>query len=253
MRFFGKKVKLPLTQNRMWLDWDIAMSILGHELEIKTTYKTLTKNNSRPTLFFDIGSNYGTHSLLLLKHGIPTFSFEPNPACYEYFREICALNHVDCNLQAVALGEKSNEVEFVYPEHEAWLGKISRDTSESFNSDSEIRKIRVKQISLDSFVNSTGSRPTLIKIDTEGTELEVLKGPVTTLCTCRPVIIFESFKDSSRMKLFNFFRDNGYMVSFLPISRLSAIHCADYNEFAESSAANFLALPNSSHDCVSVI
>jgi len=36
------------------------------------------------------------------------------------------------------------------------------------------------------------------------------------------------------MRLVNFFRDSGYMISFLPIFRSSAIHRADFAEFTES-------------------
>jgi FkbM family methyltransferase len=48
------------------------------------------------------------------------------------------------------------------------------------------------QITLDSFVHNRGiDRVDLIKIDTDGYELEVLKGAADSLCRFRPIVIFE--------------------------------------------------------------
>ena len=36
VRFHGRKIRVPLRRQSMWLDWDSALSVLGHEPEIKT-------------------------------------------------------------------------------------------------------------------------------------------------------------------------------------------------------------------------
>ena len=37
VEFCGKRIVLPLTRDRAWLDWDLAVSVLGHDLEVKQT------------------------------------------------------------------------------------------------------------------------------------------------------------------------------------------------------------------------
>ena len=87
IRFGGKLIKLPITRERIWLDWESAVSVVGHDIEVKQTYEDLLKSDNPPQLFIDIGANYGTHSLLFLAHRIETITFEPNAACYDYLNE----------------------------------------------------------------------------------------------------------------------------------------------------------------------
>jgi hypothetical protein len=68
--FANKIIQMPLSAARFWLDWDLAVSIVGHDLEIKEEYEILINSTERPELFIDIGANYGTHSLLFLVHHI---------------------------------------------------------------------------------------------------------------------------------------------------------------------------------------
>ncbi len=76
--FAGKKVKVHLESSEVSLDWEAALTLLGHDSEIKQTYETLL-HVARPKVFFDIGTNYGTHSILFLVHGVQVVSFSPTP------------------------------------------------------------------------------------------------------------------------------------------------------------------------------
>jgi len=75
VRFAGRRVRMPLRPFSMWLDWDNAVSLSGHDIEVKKTYLSLLGSRRRPELFLDIGANYGTHSLLFLVHGVDTIAF----------------------------------------------------------------------------------------------------------------------------------------------------------------------------------
>jgi hypothetical protein len=41
VEFGGKRIVLPLRVEHFWLDWDTALSIIGHDIEIKETYGAL--------------------------------------------------------------------------------------------------------------------------------------------------------------------------------------------------------------------
>ena len=103
--FAGAVIDMPLTMATFGLDWVNAVSITGHDIDVKETYEAiLLSPDDRPDLFIDVGGNFGTHSLLFLIQGIRTITFEPNRACHPYFLEVCRLNKLQPALESVALG-----------------------------------------------------------------------------------------------------------------------------------------------------
>lgn len=243
VNFAGKRICLPLSGGQTWLEWDAATAILGHEPEIKITYDFLIRSAKRPRLFFDIGANCGLHSLLHLAHGINTISFEPNEACHQYFRQLCELNEVKCNIQPVALGAEQGSVDLCFPETETWLGSTSPEMKSQLAKRGGVIEIRVAQTTLDRFCEHHDHRPDLIKIDTEGNELQVLRGGLNTLGTCRPMVIFESWVGSNRDELHRLLDNAGYGICALPLGRDSQPSPLAANPFRESTDNNFIAVP----------
>jgi len=127
IRFVNQKIRVPLSPSWSGLDWDFAVSVIGHDTEIKQTYAALVTSDQRPSLFLDIGANYGTHSILFLMVGIPVIAFEPNPICFPLFQAVCELNGVECRWEQVAIGSKVGQTELVYPEKGTWWGSVSSD------------------------------------------------------------------------------------------------------------------------------
>lgn len=56
---------------------------------------------------------------------------------------------------------------------------------------SRSREIRVRARSIDSYVEETGVQPDVVKIDTEGAELDVLRGMAKLLRSKRPLLTIE--------------------------------------------------------------
>ncbi len=152
----GRWAAMPLDGEDTWLEWDLAVSLLGHEIEVKRTYLDLIRLR-RPKLFFDIGANHGLHSTLFLLHGVPTVSFEPNPRCYPYFRKLADRNNVVVDLQQVALGATEGWVEISFPERETWLGSTNPAVVQQVVQlhGAQVTKVRVEQTTLDGFVQRT--------------------------------------------------------------------------------------------------
>lgn len=242
--FGNKRILMPLRRGSFWLDWDNAVSIVGHDIEVKQTYESLIASPSeRPDLFVDIGANYGTHSLLFLVHGIEVITFEPNSSCHEYFRQTCDLNGVRPRLEPLALGEETGFVEFSYPERDTWLGSTSPEVIERLKSAEGLVTKQVEQKTLDDFYPEFGSKRTLIKVDTEGNELSVLEGARKTLKESRPRIIFECFSQSEKSKIFELFAGQRYSVYPLPWNPNSDAGAFSERQFSASSATNFIAIP----------
>jgi FkbM family methyltransferase len=239
LRFCDKPIVVPLRPNFAWLDWDAALSIEGHEPELKTTYATLLRMKNPPRLVLDIGANYGTHSILFLTHGIETISFEPNPACHGFFRALCDANRVKYRLEPLAFGDSEGSVDFWYPEREEWLGTTNSNVMREMNG--TLLKLKVEQTTVDMYVQSHRLKPDLLKIDTEGTDLEVLRGAAWTLEHHRPVVLFES-RESGKAGIRPYLDALGYRICSLPVLADSAPRPLTAEEFCASPEPNFAAI-----------
>ena len=243
VRFHGRRFALPLRRESMWLDWDSALSVLGHEPEIKTTYATLLDGLPELDCVFDVGANYGLHSLLFLGHRISVVSFEPNPACRAYIERLEELNDVRFIVEALALDASDGCAELCYPQAEVWLGTTDPEHARRLSSRFALERIEVKRVTLDGYVDRTGRVPGLIKIDTEGTELRVLHGAKRTLERARPIVIFECWRDRDRSTLWRFLNALGYVIATLPLDALDDVRPLDAFDFSQSTGSNFAALP----------
>ena len=242
LRVNKRIVYLPLSAKRMWLDWDHGISILGHDLEVKNFYSNLLRSQEAPEVFFDVGANYGTHSLLFLCLGVPSVTFEPNSSCHPVFNEMCDLNHVTPDLQHVAIAAAEGTLELKYPEKFTWLGSVKADVYNELISSYKLVSEKVKACPLDFYFSRIEGKKTLIKVDTEGNELEVFKGASRILSEARPVIVFESNLDNKdRIEIADVLHNHCYDIFDLrmdaPPSKL------DKHEFDESKETNFAAWP----------
>jgi FkbM family methyltransferase len=241
--FAGRLIRLPLRSPWSWLDWDTAVSIIAHDIEIKQTYTALLASDHRPALFFDVGANYGTHSVLFLAVGIPVIAFEPNPTCLEHFHAICKLNGFSARWEQVAIGSEVGEIELVYPERDTWLGSVSSTVQSNLKESAGMTSLRVPIRDLDYFLNDIPRGNVLIKIDVEGHESEVLRGASRVLRDCMPTIIFESNDAKTRSHLFCVLSESGYCVHPLPWQTSERSHVMGAEEFLVSVGTNFLAIP----------
>lgn len=54
IEFLGRMLRLPLRPDQSWLDWDLAVAILGHDLEVKRTYAEVVRSPDRPDVFQEV-------------------------------------------------------------------------------------------------------------------------------------------------------------------------------------------------------
>lgn len=247
--FANKNILMPLASETFWLDWDTAVSIVGHDIEVKQTYESLLGLSSmKPDLFIDIGANYGTHSVLFLVHGIRTITFEPNSSCRDYFSKICGLNHLTPTLEGVALGAYNGHVELKYPKHETWNGSTNIEIANKLSLSAQLKVEKVEQKMLDDYFSEIEHHRTLIKIDTEGNELSVLEGATRTLQEVHPMVIFECWPGNQRTEIYDFLGSRNYSIHCLPWSSKSKAESLSSEQFCSSRSTNFIAVPISKCD-----
>jgi FkbM family methyltransferase len=240
--FLGKEIVLPLRTEEIWLDWDTALSIIGHDIEVKETYEFLLSQDNKPDLFVDIGANYGSHSLLFLCHGIETITFEPNSSCHSYFQKICVLNSVEGHLEKVALGGTEGVVKIKYPEKDTWLGSTDEIIQSKIGVAQKLIEEEVIQRTLDNYLDKLQGKQILIKIDTEGNEYSVLQGAEKVLKICKPMIIFECCENRLKHNLYNYFTEHDYQIYQLPWKHLTQDNSITYDEFLNTAVTNFIAI-----------
>jgi FkbM family methyltransferase len=245
VKFANAEIKMPLTPDRLWLDWNSALSIVGHDVEIKETYEAILLSNDRPDIFIDAGANYGTHSLLFLAEGVDVYTFEPNPNCYGVFFECCALNQLNPKWNSVALGDTNAQLVLSFPESETWLGTVKPVTAGMLrDKHDDLISNTVDQKLLDEFLPQLEKKKVLIKIDTEGFEAFVIRGAKNILSQISPKIIFESDTAGGRKELFDLFSSLNYGIDRLPWDARRPLQPLNAADFLDNRTGNFIAFPN---------
>jgi FkbM family methyltransferase len=151
-----------------------------HEL---LTFLKINFNNQKNII--DIGANIGNHSLFFAKYinCNKIFSFEPFTKNIELFKKNLS-NYKQCILFEKALSNKKDKMVLYNSEKNNFGGLSLHKQPKSFEVLSEI-----EVVTLDEF-NFTDI--TLIKIDVENHENEVLLGSKKTILNNKPIIVLEN-------------------------------------------------------------
>lgn len=134
---------------------------------------------ARPGIFIDVGASTGNHSLYFSKFCAATkvLSFEPNSEHHGPFSEMMSLNNIDdVHLSPVALSDHSGKANVTYVINKAAGNRTSIDNCSTL--DDILSADEKKSISV-------------IKIDVEGHEMDVLSGSQSTLTLSDPILYIE--------------------------------------------------------------
>ena len=153
-------------------------------------------NQKNDGWFFDVGANVGLYSWEVRKV-CPLrkiLAFEPDPKNFK----LLEITQKEANLQNLkicntALSDQVGNVTFLQDTLTSATGCVEGKEKPwiELYLNSPANEIRVKTNTLDSV--SDDKTPSLIKIDVEGHELEVLQGGRNTLSEAKPLLIIESF------------------------------------------------------------
>ena len=140
--------------------------------------------------FLDVGANFGNHSYPFAASGYRCVSFEPQSICCDFIARIRDLNGLD-NLTVVgsAVGARCQSgLPFFQSDVEAF-SSMNEQHVEGFKVPWRQRKVDC--VTLDSYCGVNRIAPTLIKIDTEGFECEVVRGALGVLREFKPGLVIE--------------------------------------------------------------
>lgn len=168
-------------------------------------------------VILDVGANIGQTSLNCARLAGPSgkvFGFEPDPVNFKQCEVNKELNsYPGVTFFNFALGEEQTSVVMQLGERNRGGNSIVNNTT------NEKCSIRIDLKSMDEFAKEKNlEKISIVKIDVEGYELNVLKGAVNCLRKYRPTLYIEI--DESHLKrqnhtpqdIFNFLQDHGYMI-----------------------------------------
>lgn len=140
----------------------------------------------------DVGSNIGYYTSLFTQIAHPEakiVAFEPTPSTYGVLvKNVGQLPRV--TTEQVALSDKAGVITFY--DYGIRHGVYNSTTAQSIDFlKDQGEKIEVKTETLDAWCRRTGTKPSLIKLDTEGTEAGILEQGQETLRAYSPLILLE--------------------------------------------------------------
>ena len=163
--------------------------------------------------FYDVGANIGLYSWLCrkLSSNRKILAFEPDPKNFELLQMTKENSKIkNINLLNIALSNRMETVSFQQDTLTSATGMISDGQTPWIEKylGQETNSIQVNTDYLD---NKTFKRQdaSLIKIDVEGHELEILRGGEKKLSQCKPLLLIESFPPNLD-RVVNFLTKLGY-------------------------------------------
>lgn len=140
-------------------------------------------------VILDIGANTGTFSLCAKYYPNTKWHlFEPDPFNYSLLKENIEINHIDnVTLYDDALSDKIGEgILKICPNHRG-LNTLGKDVKRFSSSESVDHQIKTNTID-NLFLNT---KVDLIKMDTEGSEYDIIMGGIETIKKYKPKILLE--------------------------------------------------------------
>ena len=164
---------------------------------IYTQYTDFIPSNK--DLVIDVGAQYGDYAILCSKfYGARVTAFEPLLKNYELFKRNIKLNFInDANIKLYnfALGSANKIIYLSY----------SGDMVHKWKS-KDVQKVVLKRLDVFKL------KPTILKIDVEGFEMEVLAGAIKTLRRYHPKIIIEVHSRDLKNRVLKMLSAFGYKV-----------------------------------------
>lgn len=202
--------------------------------------KIMSRYLDKDSLYLDIGTNIGFHARAVNNLvGCNVIGFEPHP---NHFC-VAAYNCKDKNilLYHTALGNKTGTIELknFNEEDQGNYGDLTTVTDDI----DDVIEVPLKK--LDTF---NLDDCTVMKIDVEGAELDVMKGAARTIKKFRPVIFFEALKVEDWVGCYDFLDARDYKQYWVtcktkPLGPTYKECDPHVNPFGDGGVGNILAVP----------
>lgn len=181
-------------------------NIYGWEREVFASLLALLSGCEHPK-FLDIGSNIGFYALsakLLFGEQIDVTAIEPTPRLVNIMKHLANLNGVEINIIPCALtGDSASQIPFYLRKNDSCSSSLQTATA-----------IEVIQVPAQTFT-SVYANENVIKIDTEGSEYEILEPAIEIFERCSTSLLIEILTEKSFSLIVSLFKNIGYSIYHL--------------------------------------
>lgn len=165
-------VQLPLSHSILQADWALGVAALVNCMGMYD-YNNMTLIQRTLGQFggslLDIGANIGSYTLVASETGQPIIAVEPHPAAFGMLRENVRRNkRPNVTLLQTAASDHCGELLF--------SDERALSLNQVLKSDATRPTITVPCSTADALCQQLGHWPTIVKIDVEGHEAQVLRG-----------------------------------------------------------------------------
>lgn len=243
----GKKVRVPVRADNP-RSWEFAHAYHWHDVDIRDLEWAILRKFAADRvdpIFIDIGANMGLRSLLPLSMGLRCILFEPNSELRNFTTRLFALNQFrDYEIHNTCLSNRTGTTKF-YISTTSYMSSLDRDWLVDAATP---REIEASVTTLDDWVSKRPDlqlKASLIKIDVEGAELQVLEGGRGYVGRQRPPIICEITADSGkRIQIWDYCRSLQYRIRSIRNASVQRVPSIDRSTFIDlATESNFLLAP----------
>ena len=174
-------------------DWEVEH--LFNETILSNLSKIITPNS----IVIDIGAHTGNMSVAYSLFAKAVYAFEPNPATYEVLEKNSELN-TNIIPYNYAVSDEEGALTFHYSDPGFCNGGFATRTHRGIGVTGHVVPIDVWAINLEKFFNENNielNNVSLIKIDAEGHDKEILKTLSNLIQAHKPVLITEIYNGLS--------------------------------------------------------
>jgi FkbM family methyltransferase len=173
----------------------VSTSILRNGYHEEGLTRMLLTQLKAGSVFFDVGAHFGYFTLLaarLVGGAGMVHAFEPSSATFNILKtNTRSSKNVIANNVAVFRAPGQVSFKEYSLESSAYATVFSPRIETTAQMLASQRPVSVPAVSLDAYVEQTGSRPSFIKIDAESSELPILQGMSNVLSCYRPLLSLE--------------------------------------------------------------
>jgi len=181
--------------------------------------KQLVDRGIRPTTVIDVGANKGQFAVAAsrLFSGCRVYAFEPLPDVFsDLVRKVDETKSIECFNMAVGARDETLELTVNSHRHSSSILELEESHKAAFPWAKQQTKVKVKVRPLDAIAEAWNLEPeTLLKIDVQGFESQVLQGALTTLKRVKYVVLEASViplyrGEATFLELANFMANEGF-------------------------------------------
>lgn len=210
--------------------------------------RTYFLRNETKSIALDVGANFGITSAMMSSYFTEIHAFEPHGKIFQSLQNNQMLPK-NIILDNRAFGEHEGKLDF-FGSADNGNGSLKEVLFEGGE------KYRVDVTTVDQYCETNGIQPKLIKIDAEGTDLNIIRGAERTIEQCKPFLYFENpvvspltYDEEEWLTIQSYLKKHYHLKAFPSLHQPfpNKLLGDDYNHFINScklkSPLNIAAIP----------